>query len=84
MSFVLQAICFTRAFRYRIDNERDSVMSDIATGRDLIKQEHAPQFLTQTVDDLESRFHNTESRAKDKFINLKVSLNLLSFTKSFF
>ncbi len=59
-------------------------MADIATGRDLIKQEHAPQFLTQTVDDLESRFQNTEAKAKDKYINLKVSLNLLCFTKSFF
>ena len=61
----------------KIDNQRPAVEADIAAGKELIKQEYAPQFLSEAVVDLEDRWHNTEKRARDKYVNLEVCMFIL-------
>ena len=56
----------------KIESERPKVEADIATGKKLLKDEHAPRFLSEAVHDLEDRWYTTEQKAKDKYINLKV------------
>ena len=60
--------------------------ADIAAGRDMMKDKDAPGFLQETVDQLENRWTNTERRAKDRYLKLKVShtLKILFFFQESF
>ena len=61
----------------KIDSERPKVEADIAAGKELMKEQHAPQFLSAAVQDLEERWHTTEQKAKDKYLNLKVCVSFV-------
>ena len=66
----------------KIDDHRPVIEEEIVAGKILMKEEYAPQFLSEAVHDLEERWNNTEKKAKDKHVDLQVCLVHIFMTDS--
>jgi nesprin-1 len=58
----------------RLDSEKEAFHSELATGHALMQEEHAPQFLHATVNNLEQRWMETTNLAKARYEQLKETL----------
>ena len=68
----MTVIYFLQALMTKLESEKANILKDIEQGKRLQQERSAPAFISQTVEDLERKWHDTNQLAQAKHSKLKV------------